>query len=532
MKVEKTEKKKKVLIGFAGPKLDKKNSKWRPTLELINQTDLRFDRLELLYGNRRTRNFTLSLMEEIESLNRGTKVNSHLVKIGDPWDFEKVYIGLKEFSTNYPFQPDKEDYYIHTTTGTHVVQICLYLFVSARHFPGMLIQAIPADGEKRAKARGYGIIDLELERYDLITALFNEDHLKNVEFLKDGIETRSPLYNKMIEELEFVSVRSKHPILLMGATGVGKSKLARRIFDLKSKLDQIDSKASFIALNCATLRGDTVRSELFGHVKGSFTGATADHAGHLKKADKGVLFLDEIGELPLEVQSDLLTALEEKRFLPLGSSREVHSDFQLIAGTNKDLYEAAREGSFRQDLLARIDLWTYILPDLQNRPEDIESNIEFEMREFSKDKKFVQTRFETKARKQFLTFARQEASWPGNFRDLKKAVIRMCTLAENGRITTDKVREEMDRLQLSWDKLERGVQRHGTEMPDMSQFKEMDLFDQIQLEGVIKVCRQHSTAAETRRVLFSKSRSGKNDSDRLRKYLKRFDLDWEQNKKL
>ena len=532
MKVEKTIKKKKVLIGFAGPKLDKKSSKWRPTLELIKQTDFRFDRVELLYGNRRTRNFTMSLREEVESLNHGMTINTHLVKIGDPWNFEKVYIGLKEFSTHYPFQPDKEDYYIHTTTGTHVVQICLYLFVSSRHFPGMLIQAIPTGEGTEKNNKGYEIIDLELERYDLITTLFNEEHLENVDFLKDGIETRSPLYNKMIEELEFVSVRSKHPILLMGATGVGKSKLARRVFDLKAKLDQIDKKASFIALNCATLRGDTVRSELFGHVKGSFTGAVADHAGHLRKADKGVLFLDEIGELPLEVQSDLLTALEEKRFLPLGSSKEVYSDFQLIAGTNKDLYQAAREGSFRQDLLARIDLWNYVLPDLQNRPEDIESNIEFEMKEFSKDKKFVQTRFEIKAKKHFLNFAKQEATWPGNFRDLKKAVIRLCTLSENGRITLSRVKEEMDRLQLSWDKLEKGDQPAGDENLDISQFKNLDLFDQIQLKGVVKVCRQHSTAAEAGRVLFSKSRSGKNDSDRLRKYLKRFDLDWEQVKKL
>ncbi|MBU2513775.1 sigma 54-interacting transcriptional regulator [bacterium] len=532
MIVEKITNKKKVLIGFAGPKLDKKTSEWRPTIEVVNLKEIKFDRVELLYGNRRTKNFTLSLREEVESLHPGIKVNTHLVKIGDPWDFEKVYEGLKEFSINYDFKPDKEEYYIHTTTGTHVVQICLYLFTSSRHFPGMLIQVIPTDDNKKASGKPYSVIDLELARYDLITALFHEEHQGNVEFLKDGIETKSPLYNKMIEELEYVSVRSKHPILLMGATGVGKSKLARRIFELKLGLGQFGKKTNFIAVNCATLRGDTVRSELFGHVKGSFTGATDKHDGHLKKADNGILFLDEIGELPLEVQADLLTALEEKSFLPVGSSDAVFSDFQLIAGTNKDLYRAVREGSFRQDLLARIDLWAYILPDLKSRPEDIEPNIDFELRGFSENKKFVQIRFEPKARKQFLTFSKQKAPWPGNFRDLKKAVIRMCTLSDKGRITEPVVNEEINRLNLSWKKLERGTAQDETAPVDMIRFRELDLFDQIQLEGVIKVCRQFSTAAEAGRALFSRSRSGKNDSDRLSKYLKRFELDWEQVKSL
>jgi transcriptional regulatory protein RtcR len=99
-------------------------------------------------------------------------------------------------------------------------------------------------------------------------------------------------------------------------------------------------------------------STLFGHVKGAFTGALRDRAGVLRVADKGVLFLDEIGELGIDEQAMLLRALEEKTFLPLGSDREAHSDFQLIAGTNQDLFADVREGRFREDLLARINLWT------------------------------------------------------------------------------------------------------------------------------------------------------------------------------
>src|SRR5215213_7674940 len=110
-------------------------------------------------------------------------------------------------------------------------------------------------------------------------------------------------------------------------------------------------------------------SALFGHVKGSFTGAVRDRSGLLRTAHGGLLFLDEIGELGLDEQAMLLRALEEKVFLPLGSDREVRSDFQLIAGTNRDLGARVREGRFRDDLLARINLWTFSLPGLAERRE-------------------------------------------------------------------------------------------------------------------------------------------------------------------
>ena len=127
-----------------------------------------------------------------------------------------------------------------------------------------------------------------------------------------------------------------------------------------------------VEVNCATLRGDGAMSTLFGHVKGAFTGAAKDRPGLLRSADKGVLFLDEIGELGLDEQAMLLRALEEGTFLPLGSDRSVTSDFQLLAGTNRDLAAAVRDGDFREDLLARIDLWSFELPSLADRLEDLE----------------------------------------------------------------------------------------------------------------------------------------------------------------
>ena len=167
----------------------------------------------------------------------------------------------------------------------------------------------------------------------------------------------------------------------MGPTGAGKSLLAKRIYELKKNRRAVEG--SFVEANCATVRGDAAMSALFGHVKGAFTGAQKDRPGLLRAADKGVLFLDEVGELGLDEQAMLLRALEEKTFLPLGSDDEAHSDFQLIAGTNRDLLAAVRQGRFREDLLARINLWIFSLPGLRNRSEDIEPNLDFELDRFA-----------------------------------------------------------------------------------------------------------------------------------------------------
>src|SRR5437868_9554924 len=123
---------------------------------------------------------------------------------------------------------------------------------------------------------------------------------------------------------------------------------------------------------------------LFGQTKGAFTGALQARAGMLRTADGGVLFLDEIGELGLDEQAMLLRALEEKSFLPMGSDKESRSDFQLLAGTNRNLVERVREGRFREDLLARINLWTFTLPGLRDRPEDLEPNLQFELEQFAR----------------------------------------------------------------------------------------------------------------------------------------------------
>jgi transcriptional regulatory protein RtcR len=245
-----------------------------------------------------------------------------------------------------------------------------------------------------------------------------------------------------------------------------------------------------------------------------------------------MLFLDEIGELGNDEQAMLLRALEDKTFLPLGSDREAHSDFQLIVGTNRDLLSAVRNGRFREDLLARINLWTFTLPGLRSRPEDIEPNLQFELDQFEERTSHHVT-FSKEARQQFLDFALEpSAQWMGNFRDLNAAVVRMSTLAQGGRISVEIVQEEIDRLIASWATLE-ADESEGILSNILSKkaLEEMDLFDRVQLAQVVQVCRDSRSMSEAGRHLFGASRTRKksaNDADRLRKYLSRFGIEWGQ----
>ncbi|OTA17949.1 FlrA, sigma-54-dependent transcriptional activator [Xenorhabdus vietnamensis] len=276
-------------------------------------------------------------------------------------------------------------------------------------------------------------------------------------------------------------------------------------------------------MNCATLRGDNAMSTLFGHVKGAFTGAIQPRNGLLCEADGGILFLDEVAELGLDEQAMLLKAIEEKSFLPYGSDKEIRSDFQLIAGTHRDLRDWVAQGKLREDLYARINMWTYQLPGLAQRREDIEPNIDYELARYAQMQQ-TQVRFDKEARQIYLHFAcSEQAQWRGNFRELSASVARMATFAENGRINQLLVEEEITRLKQNW-----RVEDHVFLLPNT--LPEIDLFDRQQLETVIKICRESSSLSEAGRKLFAVSRQQKkqpNDADRLRKYLARFGLDWE-----
>lgn len=538
-----------VVFGFYGSILDQPGSKsrerWRPTLDLCRHPDLPVSRFELLFNTGQKRDVH-SLVRDMTQASPNTVVNAREVVLSDPWDFEVVFGALHSLARSYEFDPERYEYLVHITTGTHVGQICWFLLTESRHFPAKLIQTSPPAEGPRSRPGRYSIIDLDLSRYDGLARRFGEERQARVVTLKAGIETKNAKFNALIEDIERVATRSTEPMLLMGPTGAGKSQLAEQIYRLRRARGLC--AGALVVVNCATIRGDGAMSALFGHQKGAFTGATNSRAGLLRSADGGLLFLDEIGELGLDEQAMLLRAIEDKTFLPVGSEREVQSNFQLIAGTNARLDLAAVQGRFREDLLARINLWTFTLPSLAERREDLAPNLDFELERCS-HKLGAKVTINQEARESFLQFATSEAAlWTANFRDFGAAVLRMSTLAPAHRIDVASVKEEVERLNAHW-----AVARakglgardpHANEVGHDSglepgfdsalspeQWAAIDPFDRPQLHHVLSVCRRVRSLSEAGRELFAVSRlqrSTTNDADRLKKYLARFGLRFDQ----
>jgi len=520
--------------------------KWRPTVDLCRQPDVVVHRLELLHQPEHL-GLASVIADDVRQVSPETTVVLHPVGFTNPWDFEEVYAGLHDFAARYDFAADGDDvdYGIHITTGTHTAQICWFLLAESRRIPATLLQTGPprrqrpqaGGGDARDRGRAVigevgtlDVIDLDLGRYDQIAKRFVVEKQAGALALAGGIVTRDPVMQGLLQELEVVATSSRAPVLLRGETGVGKTWMARRIYELKKHKHLV--AGPFVEVNCATLRGDAAMSTLFGHKKGSYTGAVSDRTGMLKRADGGVLFLDEIGELGLDEQAMLLKAIEDKRFTPMGADVEVHSDFQLVCGTHRDLVQRCASGRFREDLLSRLDVWAFDLPPLRERRADIADNLDVELARCGQHRGRLVT-MTTSARQQFLTFATSnEAQWPGNFRELGASVVRMSTLSSGDRIDDAVVVRELNRLRLAWQQRST-ASTTATSPPTPTAAPApggeiLDSFDAVQLHHVLEVCRRHLTLADAGRALFAVSRlqkKSRNDTDRLRKYLLSFDID-------
>lgn len=239
----------------------------------------------------------------------------------------------------------------------------------------------------------------------------------------------SPLAMKLQEYIRLVAPVDTLTVLIRGASGTGKEYVARQVHALSERAD-----APFVAVDCGALPKELAASELFGHVKGAFTGATENKAGMFAMANHGTLFLDEVGNLGIEVQMLLLRALQEKRYRPVGGKEEVKADIRLVAATNEDLEKAIAEGRFREDLFHRLNEFPLHVPLLAECPEDIIPLADFMLdaanRELKKDVKG----FDRETRKRLKAYP-----WPGNIREVRMIVRRATLLAKNDWITAAEI---------------------------------------------------------------------------------------------
>lgn len=227
-----------------------------------------------------------------------------------------------------------------------------------------------------------------------------------------GILTASEALRSLIRKIERVAP-SDASVLVRGETGSGKELVARALHELSPRRNK-----PFAAINCAALPAQLLESELFGHVRGAFTGAVRDNLGHFRVADGGTVFLDEVAELPLEVQAKLLRVTEERTVLPVGATAAVPVNVRLISATHRSLRQAVSEGKFRADLMFRLRVVPLFLPPLRDRPEDIEPLVEKFVRSLNESDN---TRRIDRISERALMVL-QSHSWPGNVRELQNVV--------------------------------------------------------------------------------------------------------------
>ncbi|MDB6154128.1 MAG: Fis family transcriptional regulator [Chthoniobacteraceae bacterium] len=211
-------------------------------------------------------------------------------------------------------------------------------------------------------------------------------------------------------------------ILLTGESGVGKEVLANQIHRMSKR-----ASGPLVKLNCAAFPANMIEAELFGYVKGSFTGALTDFPGMIRESSGGTLFLDEVAEMPPELQTRFLRVLQEREFRALGSTKTIAANFRLVAATNRNLGEALRDGSFRQDLYYRLNTFQIEIPALRDRREDIPALISTFLEHFSSTLGKPAPSFTSEALQFLLDY-----SWPGNVRELQNTIEYSVILAENG----------------------------------------------------------------------------------------------------
>ena len=319
--------------------------------------------------------------------------------------------------------------------------------------------------------------------YDYVSKPMNLDELKKIVFRALGqreLHPQSRRKVKQVDDLEqqktvigrssamvevFKMVARAAPtnstVLILGESGTGKEVIARSIHQHSSR-----AQCPFVAVDCGALTETLLESELFGHVRGAFTGAVADKKGVFQSANSGTSFLDEIGDISLNMQSKLLRVLQEGEVRPVGGKEWVKVDVRVLAATNKDLDELVKTGAFREDLYYRFKVITIRLPPLRERPEDIDELAQLFIRRYSQAARKPITAISDDALERLRNY-----SWPGNIRQLENAIEQAVVLSKQPTLTLDDLPQEVrEDLPPSYDNADSG-QLLFTDTPSLEEIK-------------------------------------------------------------
>lgn len=297
----------------------------------------------------------------------------------------------------------------------------------------------------------------------------------------------------MLRVLDLVTqvASSRATILVSGETGTGKELIAKAIHANSPRADE-----PFIAVNSGSVPPELLESALFGHMKGTFTGAVASKKGYFEAADRGTIFLDEIGTISLETQAKLLRVIQEKEFMPVGSTETVRVDVRILAATNADLRRLVDEGKFREDLYYRLNVINILLPPLRERKSDIPLLVSYFFARYCKEnEKPFEVRFDAEALQLLM-----EYNWPGNVRELENVVERAVVLAGGPTVSAEVFPEQL--LHAGGMRIRRDETGHLA--PDASLFEIVADFERRKIIEALEKCSYSQTeAAELLRIPLS-----------------------------
>jgi two-component system NtrC family response regulator len=297
--------------------------------------------------------------------------------------------------------------YSSINTAVESIKLGAFDYLSKPFTPSELVMTV----QKALEKKGRAVQPLQADRQLSGQMIF------------DNIIGNSP---KMIEVFKLVSkvAATDTTVLIIGESGTGKELVARAIHNNSSRKD-----FNFVVVDCLSLTPTLLESELFGHIKGSFTGATSTKAGFFEVANKGTLFLDEIGDLNFDLQGKLLRVIQERKYIPVGGTVPKETDIRLVAATNKNLKKMVETGTFREDLFYRLYVVPIFMPPLRERKDDIPVLVEHFLKKFAERYKRPVPRLSDKALRLLLNY-----DWPGNIRELENTMERALVAAEGGEI--------------------------------------------------------------------------------------------------
>lgn len=398
-----------------------------PILSLLSTRS--FDHV-ILFDTPSTQRITEETKKAISKLHGGSVVHVLSIGLSDPTDYQEILNGLRIHLHRIIEEYSSARFFVAVASGTPHMHACWVLLTASGEIPARILHVRPP----RFVTREHPLVsevDLSFREFPSIrfqngTILVEESEI-DIESVRAqlGIVGDHPTIRRSLE-MGAMLAPSQAPILILGETGTGKELFTRFIHRLSGR-----PRESFVAVNCASIPEDLVESLLFGHRKGAFTGAINDQIGKFDRADKGTLFLDELGELPFPAQAKLLRVLQDGQVEPIGQTKPHEVDVRIVGATNQDLRKLVKQGKFREDLYYRLNVGEIRLPPLRERRSDIPK-----LALYTIDRLNGSLRRPKSLSPEALSRL-QSHSWPGNVRDLENVIERSIRLCRHDVLNAD-----------------------------------------------------------------------------------------------